>query len=116
MSDTPTATLPAEPPAGRPAWKRPAIVGGGVAAAVLIGAGAFAFVQLSGGGPQPHDVLPDTAVAYARIDLDPSAGQKVAALRLIRKFPDLARELGIKNPEQDVRRLIVEEALQDSDV
>lgn len=116
MSETPTEILPAEPAAGRPAWKRPAIVGGGVAAAVLVGAGAFAFVQLSGGGPQPHDVLPDTAIAYARVDLDPSAGQKVATLRLIRKFPDLARELGIKNPDQDVRRLIVEEAVQDCDV
>ena len=116
MSDSPTETLPAEPPAGRPAWKRPAIVGGGVAAAVLVGAGAFAFVELSGGGPQPHDVLPDTAIAYGRIDLDPSAGQKVATLRLIRKFPELARELGIKNADQDVRRLIVEEAVQDCDV
>ena len=116
MSDTPTEILPAEPPAARPAWKRPAIVGGAAAAAVLIGAGAFAFVHLSGGGPQPHDVLPDTAIAYGRVDLDPSAGQKVATLRLIRKFPDLARELGIKNPEQDVRRLIVEEAVQGCDI
>jgi hypothetical protein len=59
MSDSPTDVVPAEPPAARPAWKRPAIVGGGVAAAVLIGAGAFAFVRLSGGGTQPHDVLPE---------------------------------------------------------
>lgn len=116
MSDTPTEILPTEPPAARPACKRPAIVGGAAAAAVLIGAGAFAFVKLSGGGTQPHDVLPNTTIAYARVDLDPSAGQKVATLRLIRKFPDLARELGIKNPEQDVRRLIVEEAVQGCDI
>lgn len=117
MSESPPASTTAELPPVRPVWKRPAVVGGGIAAAVVIvGAGAYAFTLLSGGGPQPHDVLPANTVAYTRVDLDPSAGQKIAVLRLVRKFPELADQLRIKNPDQDVRKLIVEEATKGCDL
>jgi hypothetical protein len=81
-------------------------------AAVVVAASAVAGIgyQLSGGGTQPHDVLPADTIAYARIDLDPSAGQKINALRLVKKFPQLADELGVKDPDQDLRRLIVDRA------
>ncbi|TXL57719.1 DUF3352 domain-containing protein [Aeromicrobium terrae] len=81
-------------------------------AAVAVTASALAGIgyQLSGGGTQPHDVLPADTIAYARIDLDPSAGQKVAAFRLVKKFPELAKSLGIEDPDQDLRRLIVDQA------
>lgn len=83
----------------------------GVAALVVAAAGLAGIAsQFSGGGTQPHDVLPSDTVAYARIDLDPSASQKIAALRLIKKFPDLAHEVGVNNPDQDLRRLIVDRA------
>ena len=63
------------------------------AAAVLVlgvGAGAFAVGSaLSGGGAQPESVVPASAVFYAEVDLDPSAGQKVDAFRFLRKFPQL---------------------------
>lgn len=39
-----------------------------------------------GGGTQPEDVLPAEALAYAELDLNPSAGQKLAAVRFLRKF------------------------------
>lgn len=61
-----------------------------VAVVVLLGLGggaAFAFAKLSGGGAQPETVLPASTLALARVDLDPAAGQKVAAYRLSRKFP-----------------------------
>ena len=111
--------LSAEPTAPAPSsgrnTKRLAIVG--IAAAVVIagGGGAYAvFKKLDGGGAQPHDVLPSSVIAYARVDLDPSAGQKIALLKLIRKFPDAARSIGIKSPGQDVRKLIFAEALKGS--
>ncbi len=66
----------------------------------------------SGGGDQPHDVLPASVVAYARVDADPSAGQKIAILRLIRKFPELAKQIGIKDVDQDIRKLLVEDAVK----
>ena len=62
----------------RPPWSaRPA----------LAGAGAWAAVALSGGGPQPAAALPDTTLGYVSVDLDPSAGQKIEAFRTLRKFP-----------------------------
>jgi hypothetical protein len=83
----------------------------GLAAIAVVASGVAGIAyQFSGGGTQPHDVLPSDAIAYARIDLDPSAGQKVAALRLVKKFPELANEFGIKDPDQDLRRLIVDRA------
>jgi hypothetical protein len=44
---------------------------------------------LGGGGPQPEDVLPANAVVFVKLDLDPSAGQKLAAYQLSAKFPDI---------------------------
>lgn len=91
---------------------------GGVAAAVVLGGGFAAYAvydRLDGGGAQPHDVMPASTQFYARLDLDPSAGQKIALFRLIRKFPDLANEIGIKDEDQDVRKLVFDEALKGCD-
>jgi hypothetical protein len=53
-----------------------------------VAAGGTTLVNLmSGGGSQPEDVLPATAVAFVKLDLDPSAGQKLAAYQLSGKFP-----------------------------
>jgi hypothetical protein len=54
--------------------------------AVSVG-GYLAFGALSGGGDQPEKHLPGTALAMAKVDLDPSAGQKIDAIRFARKFP-----------------------------
>jgi hypothetical protein len=48
---------------------------------------------MGGGGPQPEDVLPATAVAFVKLDLNPSAGQKVAAYRLSSKFPEIKSQV-----------------------
>ena len=74
----------------RPRGIRRSLVVAGAGVAVLVAAGgAYAFAALSGGGAQPEDALPGTAIGYAEIDLDPSAGQKVAAFNLARKFPSV---------------------------
>ncbi|MGO0576504.1 DUF3352 domain-containing protein [Ornithinimicrobium panacihumi] len=58
------------------------MVGAGVGAALLIGGGAWAATNFfGGGGDQPDSVLPASAAMYARVDLDPAAGEKVAAVR-----------------------------------
>ncbi|MGV9595789.1 DUF3352 domain-containing protein [Streptosporangium sandarakinum] len=58
-----------------------------VLVAALVGGGGFYAVNLlSGGGTQPHDVLPGNALAYVRLDLDPAANQKVALFQIARKF------------------------------
>ncbi|GII91319.1 DUF3352 domain-containing protein [Sinosporangium siamense] len=61
-----------------------------IAALVVVlvgGGGVYAFTALSGGGAQPHDVLPgQNAIGYARLDLDPAANQKLALFEIARKF------------------------------
>lgn len=91
-------------------------IGFGIAGALVvaaIGGGAYAFTQLSGGGAQPHDVLPADTVAYVRLDLDPSASQKVDLFRLAKRVPDLSKELGIEDEDDDLRKLVLEDALGD---
>lgn len=90
-----------------------AAVGGTIAAVALATGGALAFNALSGGGPQPEDVVPADAIAFAKIDLDPSSGQKISAVRLMRKFPALKEQLAGTKDDVDLRRLIVEAAQKD---
>lgn len=62
------------------------------ATAALLGAGAlgaYQFGVFGATGNQPDTAIPSNAIAYAAIDLNPSAGQKVAAYRFLRNFPDL---------------------------
>ncbi|MGH3333638.1 MAG: DUF3352 domain-containing protein, partial [Nocardioidaceae bacterium] len=84
---------PFEPdPRGEPAGRGKRFLIGGLVAG-LVGGVAFGGIAvgmfLSGGGTQPEDVLPADTIAFARIDLDPSAGQKLNAVRLLDKFPSL---------------------------
>jgi Protein of unknown function (DUF3352) len=82
-----TAAAPA-----RPRRRRRGVVSAVLAAALLLagGAGYAAWSALSGGGPQPEQVLPADTLAFAKIDLDPSAGQKIALFRLLQRFPKAA--------------------------
>jgi len=76
---------------------------------VVAGGGIFAYGKLGGGGKQPADVLPGTAVGYARVDLNPSAGQKVAAVRFLMKFPSVKDNLGLTGEQDDLRQKLFEQ-------
>ena len=75
-----------------------AIVGGTAA----VGGGWLAFSKLNGGGPQPESVLPADTVAFMKFDMNPSAGQKVAAVRFALRFPDAK---GKVNETSDLREV-----------
>jgi hypothetical protein len=76
----------------------------GVATVALVAAGGVAVgLSLSGGGSQPEDLVPANAVAYVDVDLDPSAAQKLNAVRFLRHFPSASKALG---PSGDVRGLL----------
>ena len=82
----------AQAPAGPRSRRRlvvAAVVGGVV---VLGGAGYATASYLSGGGTQPEEVLPGDVLGFVKVDLDPSAGQKVALGSLLEKFSDVDTE------------------------
>jgi len=71
-------------------------IGAAAAVAVVVGltvGGAAAFKVAGGGGAQPEDVLPANAIAFAKLDLNPSAGQKLAAYRLASKIPQVKNKV-----------------------
>ena len=98
-----------EPTRGRrTAW----VVGGAGAVLAVLGVGAWAAWSFFATGAQPAEALPASTIAYASIDLDPSGGQKIEALRTLREFPAIKDELDL-DTDDDVRRRIFE-AIQDS--
>lgn len=85
-----------------------------------VGAAAVGVVALVAGGTvyaasqlrAQHDAgpaagLPSTTLAYAAIDLDPSAGQKIEALEALRKLPAFTRGMKV-DPSVDLRKLMVQ--------
>ncbi|GAA5167075.1 DUF3352 domain-containing protein [Ornithinimicrobium tianjinense] len=81
-----------EPGRGGKGWL---MAGLGVGAALVIGGGAYAAVQFLGSDEaQPESVLPASAAVYLRVDVDPSVGQKVAAVRFFQGLdPELQAAL-----------------------
>jgi hypothetical protein len=86
-----------------------------VAVVAALGGGAYAaYSFLNGGGPQPADVLPSSTVAVVSVDLDPSASQKIAAIKSIRKFPTLKKVLGLQ-ADDDLRKYVFDKVTEAGD-
>jgi hypothetical protein len=95
-------------------------VGIGAAMALIIGGGAFAFYQLDPlhffrGGPQAAEAVPASALAYAAVDLDPAATQKINALRFLNHFPGFKDVADIENERDDIRKSILTDAIDSLD-
>ncbi len=83
---------------------------------VLVGGGAFAFYQIDPlhvfrSGPQAAEAIPANALLYAGFDLNPSAEQKVNALRFLNHFPAFRNNSGLGDVNADVRSAIFGKAL-----
>jgi hypothetical protein len=75
-----------------------------VAGLLVLGGSGFAFASyLAGGGTQPEDVLPADTLGFVRLDLDPSAGQKLAMRSLLEKFPHIGTD-----DDSDLRAQLLE--------
>ncbi len=109
-----TSALPEmQPPPERRSKRGLVAVIASVVVVVLIAGGGFAAWQLYfGSGPRPAEVLPDSTFALATVDLDPSGGQKVEAIKTLRKFPSWRERTGV-TPESDLVEAIFDEALKD---
>ncbi len=60
--------------------------------------------MLNGGGTQPDQVVPANTVAFAKLDLNPSASQKIAAARLLHRIPKFGA--GFSGGSSDWRKAI----------
>lgn len=100
---------PIPPPSGTTNGRRTALItGGAVLVLAGVGAGAWAAWSFFSTGPQPAEALPASTIAYASVDLDPSGGQKIEAVRTLRKFPAFKDEIGL-DTDDDIRQRIFEE-------
>jgi hypothetical protein len=101
-------TAPAAQAGRRPGGRAPLIALASAGIVGVVAAGGWAALSLMSTGEQPAGAVPAGALAYASFDLDPSAAQKLEALRIIEKFPALDDELGL-DAEDDLRRWAFEE-------
>ena len=96
------------PPASNDKRKRVIALGGVVAAGLVIGGGAWAATSFFATGSQPAEALPASTLFYASVDLDPAGGQKIEAVRTLRKFPGFTEEIDLKT-DDDLRERLFEE-------
>ncbi|MGH3337123.1 MAG: DUF3352 domain-containing protein, partial [Nocardioides sp.] len=86
--------------------RRKAIVAGAtVVGLAAIGGGVWAATSFFGTGAQPAEALPASTLGYASIDLDPSGGQKIEAIRMLNKFPAFKDEIGL-DADDDIKKKI----------
>ena len=101
-------------PSGRPqgrSRRRTATVG--IAAAAVLGvagAGAWGVAQFMDGGTAAAAAVPQNALAYVSVDLDPDGGQKLEVARTLRKFPAIKEEIGSGD---DLRRWVFDAVSED---
>ena len=114
--DAPGSGVPVRRRRGSRGAASAVVIGGtAVAALVLVGGGTWAASQLSGGGQQPADVLPADTLAFTRVDLDPSASQKVDLIKLLQRVPEFEETTGISSDKEDLRRALITSLLDEVD-
>lgn len=107
---------PAEGGRGSGGKRRGLLIGAVALGVLLLGASAaFTFQALSGGGSQPDSAMPAGALGFARVDLDPSADQKINAVRLLRRVPEFEQTTGISSDRDDLRKKIYEAVVEDAE-
>ncbi|MGZ4696350.1 MAG: DUF3352 domain-containing protein [Oryzihumus sp.] len=107
----PAAPVEPAPSEVAPARRRrgPVIWGIVALAVVALALTAAAFgMKLVGGGPQPDTLVPSTALAYLRVDTDPSIGQKVSAVRFLQKVPQVKGVLDSGDPRKRLVDSLIE--------
>ena len=83
-------------------------VGAIVAGGAVVAGGAWAATSFFATGAQPAEALPASTVAYFSVDLDPSGGQKIEAIKTLRKFPGFTDKVDLQT-DDDLRERFFEE-------
>ncbi len=98
----------AAPDQGNDHRKRLVALGVIVAGGAVVAGGAWAASSFFATGSQPAEALPDSTIAYASVDLDPSGGQKIEAIKTLRKFPAFTDKINLET-DDDLRERFFEE-------
>jgi hypothetical protein len=101
---------PATTKTGRGGRRTAVVAGGAVLGLGLVGGGVWAAMSFFSTGTQPAEALPAGTIGYAAVDLDPSGGQKIEAMQMIKKFPALDAELNGVDADDDLLAKVFEEA------
>ena len=88
--------------------KRLIAAGALVVGGAVVAGGAWAATSFFATGSQPSEALPDSTIAYFSVDLDPSGGQKIEAIKTLRKFPAFTDEIDLQ-ADDDLRERFFEE-------
>jgi hypothetical protein len=88
--------------------KRLVALGALVAGGAVVAGGAWAATSFFATGAQPAEALPDSTIAYLSVDLDPSGGQKIEAIKTLRKFPAFTDQINL-DTDDDLRERLFEE-------
>ncbi|MBL0747553.1 DUF3352 domain-containing protein [Nocardioides baculatus] len=88
--------------------KRLIALGAIVAGGAVVAGGAWAATSFFATGAQPAEALPDSTIAYMSVDLDPSGGQKIEAIKMLRKFPAFTDKVNL-DTDDDLRERFFEE-------
>ena len=99
---------PAQPAPDNDNKKRLIAVGAIVAGGAVVAGGAWAATSFFSTGSQPAEALPASTVAYFSVDLDPSGGQKIEAIKTLRKFPGFTDKVDLQT-DDDLRERFFEE-------
>ncbi len=91
-----------------------AVVATVVAVVLVAGGGVAAWQFLLAAGTRPAEVLPASTFALVTLDLDPSGGQKLEAIRTLRKFPSVREDTGLTDGSDPMKELFEEIRKQDS--
>jgi hypothetical protein len=85
-----------------------------VVLALVLGGSAFAAYQLlRSSGAQPAEALPAGTFALVTFDLNPSTGQKIEAIKTLRKFPGFKEKVGL-DADDDLREFFVKKLIEES--
>ncbi|RYB95585.1 DUF3352 domain-containing protein [Nocardioides oleivorans] len=88
--------------------KRLVALGALVVGGAVVAGGAWAATSFFSTGAQPAEALPASTIAYASVDLDPAGGQKIEAIKTLRKFPAFTDEVNL-DTDDDLRERLFEE-------
>ncbi len=98
-----------EPVVSAGGGKRRAIIGGAVLGGLaIVGGAAYGITSFMSSGAQAAEALPASTVGYMSINLDPSGGQKIEAIKTLRKFPAFRDEVDL-DTDDDLRKRLFEE-------